>query len=76
MRSAKEECLGRMIFFGESALQSATICFLEHFHAERNHQGIGNLLIVPGAEAGRTTGEIACLKRPGGLLRYNYRDAA
>ena len=76
MRSAKEECLGRMIFFGERALQAATVDFLEHFHAERNHQGIGNLLIVPRKEVGRTTGKIVCRERLGGLLRYYYREAA
>jgi putative transposase len=76
MRSAKEECLGRMIFFGERALKAATVGFLEHFHAERNHQGIGNLLIVSGEEVGRTTGKIACRERLGGLLRYYYREAA
>jgi len=48
MRSAKEEFLRRMIFFGERMLQAAAAGFLEHFHAERNHQGIGNLLIAPG----------------------------
>jgi len=76
MRSIKEECLERMIFFGESSLLAATVSFLEHFHAERNHQGIGNLLIAPGEEVGRTTGKIACRERLGGLLRYYYREAA
>ena len=76
MRSIKEECLERMIFFGESSLLAANVSFLEHFHAERNHQGIGNLLIAPGEEVGRTTGKIACRERLGGLLRYYYREAA
>jgi hypothetical protein len=76
MRSAKEEWLGRMIFFGERALQAAAVGFLEHFHGERNHQGIGSLLIAPGEEVGRTTGEVACRKRLGGLLRYYHREAA
>jgi hypothetical protein len=76
MRSAKEECLGRIIFFGERALHSAATCYLEHYHAERNHQGIGNLLIAAGEEAGRETGEIVCRERLGGLLRYYYREAA
>jgi putative transposase len=75
-QSVKEECLGRMIFFGERALQSAAICFLEHHHGEGNHQGIGNRLIAPGEEVGRATGEIACRERLGGLLRYYYREAA
>jgi len=76
MRSAKEECLGRMIFFGEGALQSARTCFLEHYHAARNHQGIGTRLIAPGEEAGRATGEVVCRERLGGLLQYYYREAA
>jgi putative transposase len=76
MRSVKEECLGRMIFFGEKALQSATNSFLAHYHAERNHQGLANRLIEPGEEDGRTTGEVVCRERVGGLLRYYYREAA
>ncbi len=76
MLSVKEECLGRMIFFGEIALQSVATCFLEHYHAERNHQGIGNRLIAAGKGAGRATGEIVCRERLGGLLRYYYREAA
>ena len=76
MRSVKEECLGRMIFFGERALQAAAVTFLQHYHAERNHQGLGHRLIKPGAEVGRTTGKIVCRERLGGLLRYYYREAA
>jgi hypothetical protein len=76
MRSVNEECLDRMIFFGEDALQSAATCFLQHFHAEWSHQGLGNRLIDPGEEAGRTTGKIVCRQRKGGLLRYYYREAA
>jgi len=76
MRSVKEECLGRMIFFGERSLQAAAAEFLRHFHAERNHQGLGNRLIEPGEEPGRTTGEVVCRERLGGMLRYYYREAA
>jgi putative transposase len=75
MRSVKEKCLGRMIFFGERALQVATISFVDHFHAGRSHQGVGTRLIEPGEEAGRTTGEVVCRERLGGLLRYYYREA-
>ena len=57
MRSVKEECLERMIFFGERSLQIAVAEFLSHFHAERNHQGLGNRLIEPGEEVGRTAGD-------------------
>jgi putative transposase len=76
MRSLKEECLERIIFFGEKSLQSATISFLDHYHAERTHQGIGNRLITPEPEVSRATSEIACRERLGGTLRYYYRKAA
>ena len=75
-RSLKEECLDRMIFFGEQSLRNAIKIFLEHFHAERNHQGIGNRLIEPGEEVGRCDGDILCRERLGGMLRYYYREAA
>ena len=64
------------IFFGERSLQATAAEFLRHFHAERNHQGIGNRLIEPGEEAGRTTGEVVCRERLGGMLRYYNREAA
>jgi putative transposase len=76
MRAVKEECLGRMIFFGERSLREAAASFLDHFHRERNHQGIGNRLITPEAAVGRTDGEIECRERLGGMLRYHYRKAA
>jgi hypothetical protein len=47
--------------------------FAAHYHAERNHQGIGNQLLLPGEGVGRRAGEIACRERLGGLLRYYYR---
>jgi hypothetical protein len=50
--------------------------FLDHYHAERNHQGIGNRLIEPGKEVGRATGEVLCQERLGGMLRYYHRKAA
>ena len=76
MRSLKEECLLKMIFFGEKMLRTAIGEFLEHYHAERNHQGLGNQLIDPGEEVGRSQGEVQCRERLGGMLRYYYREAA
>jgi putative transposase len=76
MRSIKAECLERMIFFGEHALRQAIHAFCEHYHRERNHQGLENRLIEPGAEVGRKECEIIYRERLGGLLRYYYRHAA
>ena len=76
MRSLKEECLERMIFFGESSLRKATTEFLAHYHGERNHQGLDNRLIHADAEVGRTAGLVQCRKRLDGMLRYYYWAAA
>jgi len=76
MRSLKEECLVKMIFFGEKMLRTAIGEFLIHYHGERNHQGLGNQLTDPGEEVGQSQGEVQCRERIGGLLRYYYRDAA
>ena len=45
VRSIKEECLGRMIFFGEATLRRALREYVEHFNQERPHQGIGNRVV-------------------------------
>ena len=74
-RSLKSECLGRMIFFGEASLRNAVQQFLEHYHRERNHQGLENQLIDPGGEVGAIAGKIECRQRLGGLLRYYHRAA-
>ena len=46
MRSVKEECLDRMILFGEGHLRRVIDQYVEHYHGERNHQGIDNELIA------------------------------
>ena len=74
--SLKSECLSRMIFYGEKMPRTAIRQFLEHYHAERNHQGLDNQIIGSRNEVGRGEGEVQCRERLGGLLRYYYRDAA
>ena len=76
MRSIKEECLERIIFFGEKSMQNAVADFLAHYHQERNHQGLNNQLIQPGNEVGCSTGDVACRERLRGMLRYYYRQQA
>ena len=76
MLSLKSECVDRMIFFSETQLRKTLREFESHFHEERNHQGLNNLLIDPGEEVGNTTGTIECREPLGGLLRYYHRRAA
>ena len=74
-RSLKSESLNRMIFFGKRSLERAVAEYVEHYHTERNHQGLNNDLIEPGDEIGHT-GDVACRERLGGLLKYYHRRAA
>ena len=76
MRSIKDECLSRMIFFGEASLRNAIRQYLEHYRAERNHQGLDNRLIDPPDTLALTSGAVECRERLGGLLRYYHRKAA
>ena len=77
VRSVKEECLSKLILFGEAALRRALTQFQEHYHTERNHQGKGNVLLFPRAEElAKSRGSfIECRERLG-LLKYYYRRAA
>jgi putative transposase len=76
VRTIKEGCLEQMIFFGEDALRSAIREFVAHHHFERNHQGLGNRLIVPIQTSGDTAKPIQRQQRLGGMLNYYYRAAA
>jgi transposase InsO family protein len=76
VRSVKEEVLNQMVIMGEEALHYVLQQYLEHYHAERNHQGLGNHLIEPRVEVGGPIGPVLCRERLGGLLRYYSREAA
>ena len=72
------EPAGRKADARDSALHGFRIggyCFPCFYHAERNHQGLDNKLVDPGEEIGRTTGDVACRQRLGGILQYYYRAA-
>ena len=76
VRSVKEECLSKVILFGERSLRRALSEYVEHFHAERNHQGKGNVLLFPRGTNIRRDGSVQCRERLGGLLRYYHQEAA
>ena len=77
VRTIKESCLERMILFGEGSLRKAISEFVAHYHLERNHQGLGNRLIMfPESEMGIRQGSIRRRSRLGGMLNYYYRRAA
>ena len=75
-RSLKSECLDRMIFFGRKSLENAVREYVDHYHGERNHQGLGNELIERVNDAASVADRIECHERLGALLRYYHRRAA
>jgi transposase InsO family protein len=75
VRTIKESCLERMILFGEESLQTAVREFVAHYHGERNHQSIGNLLIFPDRRLIDQGGPVRCRSRLGGMLNYYDRAA-
>lgn len=76
VRSIKEECLGRMILFGEHSLRRALHEYVDHYHLERPHQGLGNRVIASSGRTRPTSGDrIQPIERLGGLLR-SYTVAA
>ena len=62
--------------FGERSLRRALSDYVEHYHAERNHQGKGNVLLFPRGTNVSRDGSIQCRERLGGLLRYYHQEAA
>ena len=78
VKSVKDDCLSKLILFGETSLRRALREYLIHYHAERNHQGKDNVLLFPTAKKAmnRVDGSINCKERLGGLLKYYHREAA
>ena len=76
VRSIKSECLDRMIFVSEASLRRAIEAYVEHYHRERNHQGLGNALIDSREPDPAARGEVRCRERLGGMLRFYTRAAA
>ena len=77
VRSVKQECLSKLILFGEASLRRGLTEFLAHYHSERNHQGKGNILLFPAKrelQAGLES-TVQRQQRLGGLLNYYARAA-
>ena len=66
----------RLILYGGASLRRAVREFVAHYHEERNHQGLGNVLIVPARDQTPIHERVGCRERLGGLLKYYHRRAA
>src|SRR5262249_2601683 len=75
VESAKSECLERIVPLGEGHLRAVVRAFVQHYHEEPPHQGLGNELIAPKTTS-IGTGSVMCHARLGGVLKFYYREAA
>jgi putative transposase len=76
VRSIKQECLRHIIALGERHLRIVVGEFIAHYHTERNHQGLGNLIPFPSAASPAVGGRVRRRARLGGLLNFCERKAA
>ena len=77
VRSVKEECLSKLILFGERSLKRALHHYEMHYHQERNHQGKDNLLLFPGpSRLNSRRVKVRRRERLGGLLKFYESEAA
>jgi transposase InsO family protein len=72
VRSITQDCLRHIIPLSERHL----LGFVEHYHAERNHQGLANVIPFPSRDSFTAVGRIARRQRLGGLLSFYERNAA
>ena len=57
-------------------MRTAVHEFVEHYHHERNHQGLANRLISSEVEPVTDASAVQRRQRLGGMLNYYYRTAA
>ncbi len=76
VKSIKTECLEQLVLFGESSLWYVIRQYRAHYHTERNHQGIENVIPFPDSRLGPRHGRVSKAERLGGLLNFCYRQAA
>ena len=74
--SFKSECLSQIIPLGEQHLRHAVKEYTEHYHVERNHQGLDNRLIAERQRVLDQNSAVERRERLGGILNYYERRAA
>ena len=75
VRTAKELCVERIIFFGEQSLRNALAELEIYYNRERPHQGLSNKIIKPEFENQNPDDQVVCRSRLGNMLNYYYRKA-
>jgi Integrase core domain len=67
VRSVKDECLSKIIPFGERSVRRAMKDYMAHYRSERNHQGKNNVLLFQQVADTRRDSPVRCRDRLAGL---------
>ena len=82
VQSIQQECLDNFLVFGQRHMDHLRKEFVEHYHAERPHQGLDNEPLKPSGQKRKWQSDLIPLSdigsrdRLGGLLKHYQRKAA
>lgn len=76
VRIVGQRVLDKIVPLRQRHLRKIISEYVDHYHGERNHQGLDNRLIEPMQATARSPGPIKCTERLGGVLNYYYREVA
>jgi putative transposase len=78
VQSIQNECLDHFLVFGEKHFDYLIREYVEHYHTERPHQGLGNRVITGETPPALpdSNDNMQCRTRLGGLLKHYLRVAA
>ena len=75
IRSAREECLDKLLIINEAHLRRVMREYVEFFNTARPHQGLDQQIPIP-KTSGQGNGSVRCRNVLGGIIHDYYRDAA
>jgi putative transposase len=78
IQSLQQECLDHFLVFGEKHFDYLVKEYVEYYHTERPHQGLGNRVVIGGTPPAPpdSNDTLLCRTRLGGLLKHYHRTAA
>lgn len=77
VRSIRSELVSKVVPLGEGHLRHLLKEYVAHYHHERPHQGVGNLVLMPrGQPPWEAKGKVRKRQRVGGILNFYERRAA
>jgi putative transposase len=75
IRSAREECLDKLLIINEAHLRRVMREYIEFFNTTRPHQGLAQQIPIPKTSV-QGRGPVRCRNVLGGIIHDYYRDAA